>query len=546
MIEESAFIDLEVVRGRLQSVVDEAGVVLTRTAFSHIVREGKDFACAVLTIDGGTVVQSAQSIPVFLGTMTHTAKELLRRFPVAGWRDGDVIGTNDPWLGTGHLYDLTVLTPVFLGGNPVAFAGVVAHLPDVGGRGPAIDSTEVFEEGLRIPPVRLATAHGLDSVVAEFLAANVRLPDQVLGDVHAILNAAAVISTRLAKLCAEITVPRFHQTCLELERRTESYMRRAVMTIPDGVVFAALSSEGIAGNPFTIKLQLSKRGDAIALDFGGSTAQLPAAINSSYTYTRSYAVFALKCALAPAVPFNEGFLRPIRVDAPEGSVVNSRFPAAGAARNLVGHFVPTLVLNALAELAPDKSLAESGAPRPSCRVNGSRADGKMFTATLLVMAGLGAGANKDGASCLAFPTNTEAVPVEMLEASCPVRFEEKEFAAGSGGPGEFRGGLGQRMTIRSLAPHAQAFLSAQRLRYPPRGMRGGEDGMPAMVLVDGVPLATLSGPISLPTGAVLTIQSAGGGGFGDPRRRDPAKLEEEIRNGYVPVQQARACYGRNQ
>lgn len=535
--------ELEIMRGRLQSIVDEAGAVLMRTAFSPIIREANDFACAILTPDGRSVAQSSQSIPVFLGTMTHTAQQFLQLFPLETWQPGDVVATNDPWLGTGHLYDITVMRAIFVDDAIAGFAGVVAHLLDIGGRPFAVDSEDVFEEGLRLPPLKIVRAGGeLESIVRQIIEANVRMPDFVLGDIEAVLNAASVIARDVARICEETTVTAFEHTWRELEARSEEYMREAIKALPDGTGAAVVDGETVAGNPVRIRARVTVEGDRISVDYDGSSDQVPAAINSVFAYTKAYTVYALKCALAPSLPFNEGIVRPIEVEAPAATVVNSMFPAAGAVRNLVGHFIPTLVFNALAAISPEHAIAECGAPRPIVNISGVH-DGTPFVMTILVMGGFGARRGRDGLACVAFPTNTRTVPVEIVESAAPLLIDEKHLLAGSGGAGEFRGGLGQRITVRCLAERAHASIIAQRLRHPPQGVFGGAQGSRTRIELNGRELDDVSERIALSLNDVLTVESSGGGGFGTPGRRSNAAVESDVRNGYISEEAARAEYG---
>ncbi|HLJ60297.1 MAG TPA: hydantoinase B/oxoprolinase family protein [bacterium] len=538
-----AFIELEIDRGRLQAIVDEAGVVLMRTAFSTIVRESKDFTCAILTIDGGTVVQSAQSIPAFLGTITHTAREILTQYSLAEWKPGDIIGTNDPWLGTGHLFDLTLFAPVFVDGKIVALAGVVAHLPDVGGRGRDAAAAEIFEEGLRVPPIRFASNQGLDVALSRLIQANVRLPEQVMGDISALLNSLGKIAERLASLCAEITIERFHYTCRELAKRTEAYMRNAILTIPDGTYQSILAAERIGHLSFTVKLHVTIEGDRVLVDFAGSSPQVPAGVNVALSFTTAYTVYGLKCLLAPALPLNEGIFAPIQVIAPAGSIVNSRFPAAGSARSSVGHFIPTLLFDALAEVVPHDCIAECGAPRPLLNLRGTDTDRGAFSPLIIAAGGFGARSTKDGPSCLAFPTNTECAPIEMIEATAPVLFREKELITDSGGAGLFRGGLGQRVVVECLADHAEAFVRAQRLRRPAKGILGGRPGGLAAIIVNGKAVYSPLRKIRLRKGDTIAIHSPGGGGYGTPTSRARDLVTEDVQNGYVSSEKAVALYG---
>jgi N-methylhydantoinase B len=528
-----AFFELEIVRGRLQSIVDEAGAVLMRTAFSYVVREAKDFACAITSPEGHTIAQSAQSIPVFLGTMTHTARALLERFPLERWAPGDVIGTNDPWLGTGHLYDLTVMTPVFAEGDIVGFGIAVAHMPDIGGR-LSMDTQQIFEEGLRIPPMKLGTLDGLEPMLASILAANVRMPQEVLGDVAAVLNAASVLARDLGNICEEISVARYRAVCSEIESRSEAFMRRAIATVADGEYSASVSAEGVGGNGFTIELKVKVAGDAIEVDFAGSSPQINGGLNSPYAYSRAYVIFALKCLFAPGVSFNEGIIRPITVVAPEASVVNSRFPASGTGRNLVGQFVPTLIFKALDGALPDGTIAGCASPPIVVRVMWKDpTTGAVGVVPVAIYGGMGGRPGKDGPSTLAFPTNTRAVSVEMLEAVCPIMFEEKQFLTDSAGVGRDRGGLGQRVAIRSLSDTVESFVFAQVVGQSPEGVRGGAPSGTASVRVNDTLIEDVSKKLNLVAGDVLRIDSAGGGGFGPPDQRDPRRLADDIENGYV-------------
>src|SRR5690606_12409608 len=254
-------------------------------------------------------------------------------------RPGDVVGTNDPWLCTGHLFDLMLMSPVHVDGQLVGLAAVVAHLPDIGGRGFAVDSATVFEEGLRIPPLLLADAEGLKPDLKAILTANVRVPEQVLGDIGAMLNSLAVISGRLVALCGDIGTQAFHAVCADLEDRTERYMRQAIAGLPNGTYTSRVASDGVLGKGFSVELSATGSGDEVATDLTSASPDIGAAGSSCQAYTRAYVISALKCLLAPRLPFNEGILRPIRLEPPAGSVVDSRFPAAGAARNLVGHYI---------------------------------------------------------------------------------------------------------------------------------------------------------------------------------------------------------------
>ena len=536
-------LELEIARGRLQSVVDEAGAVIVRTAYSPIVREAKDFACALLTPGGRTIVQST-GVPVFMGTSTHTAQRLLELIPSEEWRPGVIFGTNDIWLGTGHLYDLTVVMPVFVGDVLVGLTSVVVHLPDIGGRGWGRQARQVFEEGMQIPAMKLGTADGYEPLLMRLIKANVRLPEQVEGDMDAALNATLTMGGQLKKFCEEISPATFQTVWSSLEARTEAYVRSKVSALPDGSYVSSFDSDDVDGISFHLQLEIKIDGDEITADFSGSSPQVAAGINSSLAYARAYLIFGLKCLLAPDLPLNEGVFRPIRIVAPEASVVNSRFPAAGTARNLVGMHIPPLVFRALSGVMPRVVIGESGSPHPILSITGTDpATGALFAATLEATGGFGARAEADGGSAVQFPANTQITAVEMIEASSPLVFECRELIPDSGGPGRYRGGLGQKVSFRTLADSVSASIHVERLQNPPKGMFSGGAGSCTRVLVGDHELLDPSKTITLTRGEFLTVESSGGGGYGNPRERDAEAVLQDVVNGYVTEDAAKRLYG---
>jgi N-methylhydantoinase B len=544
--DQSAFYVLEVLRGRLQSIVDEAGTALLRTAFSNGVREAHDFACAVMTSDGHTVVQSQQSIPAFIGTMTHTWRAMKQHYPAfENLKSGDVLATNDPWWGTGQLNDITIIEPIFDDEALIGFAGVVAHHTDVGGRGHVGAGTQVFEEGFRLPVLKLATATGIDSTVVEIISANVRLPNELLGDLSAMLNASAVMNRQLAILTREVGGEQMRRLCDELEMRSERYMRRVITALPDGQYQASMESRRDMTAPFSIQLTLTVAGDQILMDFAGSSDQVDEGINSCYSYSYAYAMYGCKCLLAPDLPFNDGLLRPVTFQAPEGSVVHCRFPAASSGRSTVGHHLPGLIFQALVDAMPAASIAQCGAPPPALSLRGSDARrNAMFAASLYGGGGFGARARKDGPSALTFPTNVQTVSIEMMETYNPILFVEKELVCDSGGAGQFRGGLGQRIAFKLLANRAEVYVRAQWLSRSPKGVKGGRPGGQAAVELNGKKLSKLTRALSLQMDDVVAWQSPGGGGYGSPTLRDRSAIEADVRGGYVSLTAADRIYAR--
>jgi N-methylhydantoinase B len=545
---DAAFYELEIVRGRLQATVDEAGAALLRTAFSNVVREAHDFACAILTPEGHTVVQSQQSIPVFIGTMGSTWRAMKSLYTgFANLRPGDVLATNDPWIGTGQLNDITMMAPVFIGDRVIGFAGVVAHHTDIGGRGHIIGgSAQVFEEGLRLPVLKLGSASGLDPTIADIIAWNVRLPNEALGDLNAMLNGAAVISKRLASLASELGSDRLLEMCRELESRAEAFMRQAVSQVPDGTYRSRMNSVGGPNAPFSIDLQIEVMADAMVLDLDG-TPEVSEGINSTYPYTYAYAMYGCKCLLAPELPFNDGLFRPMTLRAREGTVVNCRFPAPTSGRSTIGHHLPMLIFNALTEAMPEATIAECGNPQPILSLRGTHPDtGAMFATSLSAFGGYGARAHKDGIAAFSFPTNVTAVSAEVMEMYSPLMFIERELICDSGGPGTNRGGLGQRIAVRLLADQADAYARAQWVTRGPRGVRRGSAGGRTSVRVNGKKVPRLARSITLRRDDIATVESAGGGGYGPARRRSRAAVLDDVRLGYVSPAQARGVYGLNE
>lgn len=533
--------DLEILWNRLIAIVDEAAATLVRTSFSTVVRESYDFSCVLTDRRGNSLAQASASIPSFIGTLPRTVRHFLARFPVDTMRPGDVFITNDPWLGTGHLPDVNVAKPIFRGDELVAFAASVAHSPDIGGRIRAPDAREVFEEGLRIPEMKLHDAGAPNAALLELLRANVRVPDQVIGDLEAQLAALAVAERGLLALMDEHGLPYIDELAATIHARSEQTMRQAIAALPDGDYRDELQTDELAV-PVTLAMTLTVAGDAIAIDFTGSSAQVDRAINVVPSYRDAYTGYPLKCVLAPRVPNNEGIWRPITITAPDGSVLNPRFPAACGSRVLVGHYLTTLVLGALARAIPDRVIAATGSPVWCVNLAGTSRRATRFAAMFFFNGGLGAAAHRDGPASLSFPSNVSNTPVEIMETVAPVRVLEKRLLPDSGGAGRFRGGLGQRVSFQSVAPDPMtvSFL-AERTRFPATGLFGGRAGAVGGVRIAGRAVDPKATHV-VPPGAVIELTMPGGGGFGDPRERDREAVRVDVAAGYV-TSAARGAYG---
>ncbi|HEY4252324.1 MAG TPA: hydantoinase B/oxoprolinase family protein, partial [Roseomonas sp.] len=436
---------------------------------------------------------------------------------------GDILATNDIWMGTGHLPDITVAKPIFLGGRLVGFAGSAAHAPDIGGRIRTAESREVFEEGLQIPPMKVVRAGVLDDTFARFLRKNTRVPDQVMGDLFAQFTALDLMERRLLALMAEHGLDSIEALADEIQGRSERATRAAIRQVPDGVYRAEVLTDGLA-EPIRLVVALRKDGDAIHADYTGSDAQVPRGINVCLSYTFAYTAFALKAALCPEVPNNEGAFRPITVDAPRGCILNSTPPAAGANRALTGHFLPPLILSALAQAIPDKVIAGVGSPLWSLNYAGTRDDGSPVADHFFMNGGYGASAGRDGPNVLSWPSNVSAAPIEMIEQNSGFRVHHRRLRAGSGGRGAHRGGTGQEWLFENRSPRPVAITFMAERTKPEAaapGLAGGEAGVPGAVLIDGEHVDPKRQHILAP-GSRVALRTPGGGGFGPPAARDGA------------------------
>jgi N-methylhydantoinase B len=533
---------LEIAWGRLQSIIDEAEATLIRTAFSPLIREGFDFGVVLLDGAGGSVTQSQRSMPSFVGTLPRTLKAALERFPSSSWQDGDVFFTNDPWLGTGHLPDITMVRPVFHGGRLVAYVGCIAHWADIGGAIWSADSSEVFEEGLQLPLGRLQSAGTLNEEIVAVVLANVRLPEQVLGDLHAQLATLEIGVRRLLDLFDDMGIDEPTPLFTEIQQRSEAAMRAAIAALPDGEYVHELEIDGVE-DPLVLRATVVVEGDAIHVDWSGTSPQTSWAINETFNHAYAMTVYPIKCALCPDVPNNEGSYRPITMTAPEGCLVNARYPAAVASRQTIGHCVSAVVFGALAEVVPERVLADSGSPCPRIVFTGFLPTGDKWGTALTLSGGMGAQDTQDGLSAAPWPSNAGTTSVEIVEAAAPVVFRRRALIPDSGGAGRFRGGLGVATEIE-LASEAPCVVSimTDRIDHPPLGRYGGHPGAPNRLAKSSGGYVHPKSRTALEPGEVVTLETAGGGGFGSPAKRDAALLARDVEFGYVTTGAAARLY----
>jgi N-methylhydantoinase B len=539
-------VGLEIIWRRLTAIADEAATTLVRTSFSPIVRESNDYSCVVFDAAGQAIAENTLGIPSFNAVISRTLAHMLRWRSVAAWRPGDVAVTNDPWLASGHLPDITVLAPVFREHRLLAWVGSIAHMADIGGTLWSADAHDVFEEGIRIPPMLLFDGGRLNDALMDIVRANVRLPEQVAGDLIAQVAAGETAARRLRELVEETGLADLDELSRIVRDRAEAAMRQAIAAVPDGVYRGTLDTDGTSDEPVHLEAAVTVCGDEIDVDYAGTSAEVHSGLNTVFNYTEAYTCYPLKCALDPLTPRNEGSYRPIRVHAPEGSILRPRPPAPVNARQLVGHCLSALIYGALAPVLPDRVIAESGST-PTLRVvlSGVWADGRRFTSILFLNGGMGARPSSDGLACTCFPSNVVCGSMEIIEATAPLRVWRKEFVRDSGGPGRFRGGLGQDMELELLSPEpATLSLFVDRRRHPPRGILGGLPGSPSRVRrngrEDGFPV---KGKSRLEPGDWISIRYPGGGGYGDPRQRDRAAVRADLAAGVISEEAARTVYG---
>jgi N-methylhydantoinase B len=543
-------IRLEVWWSRLAAIADEAATALLRTAFSTIIRESNDYTVVLMNPAGQTIAECRAGIPAFAMLIGVLTGHLLERFPPDTWREGDVVITNDPWLGTGHLPDIAMVTPIFRRGVLAGFAGTAAHVPDIGGT-PGMGATDLMAEGLLIPPLHLYRGGERNEGVVALLRANVRLPGQVWGDLEAQLAAHDVCRRRAAEFFDDTGEDGFAAVSDAIHSAADQAMRRAVAAIPDGVYRSALDADGVPGRPTHIECSVTVRGDQIEIDYAGSSPQVPFPTNCTLNYTTAYSLYPLKILLDQATRGNHGCYRAITVTAPEGSILNPRFPAPVLARHLTGHLLSCAIYQALAEVLPDRVIADSGgAPALRVQFAGRTAPGAVapageaFSLILFASAGMGACAHHDGLSTTAFPTNSGSGSIEALEASAPLIFRKKEFRADSGGAGTWRGGLGQDIAVHNptQAPVRVALLG-DRSEHPALGVHGGLPGDTARAVCDSGASPSLKSMSALEPGDTITISFPGGGGYGPPALRDPAAIAADLKEGFVTCPAAVRDYG---
>ncbi|GBL38282.1 uncharacterized protein MJ0963 [Anaerolineaceae bacterium] len=536
-------ITLEVLWNRILAVVNEQQVALIRTAFSTVVRDSQDLACGVFDQRARMVAQSMTGTPGHINAMATGMKHFMKAFPPETLSAGDVLITNDPWQTAGQINDFTVVTPIFKLGRPIAYFATCCHAPDIGGRVFSAEAKEVYEEGLRIPIMKLFVAGVPNDVLINIIRSNVRTPDETIGDLYAQMSSNAVGGRSLLRLLEEFSLNDIEALSDAIIDRSERAMRLAIRSLTNGTYTHETWTDGF-DDPILIKVTVTIRDEDIDIDFGGSSPQSRWGINVVLNYTHAYASFAMKAAICPDVPHNDGAFAPVHVSAPHGCILNCIDPAPVASRNIIGHFLPCVIFSALAPVLPGRLIANGADPLWMSVWRGKRLTGEPYIFTVFQCGGSGARSTKDGLNATGFPSGVAGVPAEVIESLTPIVLHRRELRTDSGGPGMQRGGLGQWTEFGSRsAADWQVSPLIDRTKFPASGTAGGGFGAAGeFILTDGRQAQPKSIVLLEPTTRVQ-LNLPGGGGYGSPHERPVEIVLADVVNGYVSLEAAVRHYG---
>lgn len=512
-------IQLEILWSNTISIVSEQARALQRVAFSPIVREAGDLANALFDRRARMIAQAVTGTPGHINSLAAAARNLLREIPAESLEPGDVMITNDPWMSAGHFFDITVLTPIFRRGRLIGYCGSTIHHTDIGGYGVGSGARDIHEEGLWIPVLKLYEAGQPNETLHAMLRRNVRTPDALFGDLGAQIASGNVAAERLNAMCDRYGLDDIEELSDQIIGRSEAATRAAISRLPSGTYDGESVFDVPSGEMVTLRtaVTIDAEGSEILIDFAGSSGPSQLGINVVMAYTHAYATFAVRSTLNPELPNNFGSLAPIKVSAPESCIVNAKYPSPVNARHVVGMYVPFPILKALAQVAPDRVVAEGAGAVWTIQIQGQDREGRAFTSSMFnYSGGMGARATKDGLSAICYPTGVAAVPTEVLEASMPIVFDRKELELGTGGAGLRRGGDGQRIEfrMRSGRPWLLNALPS-RVRSEAAGLLGAGPGKRGTFLVNGEPVYQAR-KIEMQADDVITMITPGGGGYGAP------------------------------
>jgi len=538
---------LQVMWNRLLAVVEEQGQALIRAAFSPIVRECGDISAGIFDIQGRMLAQAVTGTPGHINTMAEAVITLLGRFPVRDMKPGDVYMTNDPWIASGHLNDFLLLMPVFHQGAVIGFTSCTSHLVDLGGLGMGPTGADIYDEGLLIPPCKLVDRGELNALLLDIVKANSREPIANEGDIYALIACCEAGAARLSGMMEEFAIETLDVLATYIIETSQSGTLAAIAELPRGTWHHVLTVDGYDA-PIELHAALTIAQDHLLLDFVGTAACVGKGINLPLNYATAYSVFALRCIIGAYIPNNAGSLAPFRVTGPKGCILNAQAPAPVAMRHTLGQMTPDLVYGCLSQALPDLVPAEGAScmydlPLRHVPEAVDRGD-QPFAIELVFNGGTGARPGLDGLSATAFPSGVWGSQVEMTEAVAPVLIHQRELRVDSGGAGQHRGGLGQRIVVSSSVDQDfMLFLSVERIANPAEGRFGGLPGAAGRIRLgeDGPDLPG-KGEVRVKAGQKLIFETPGGGGFGPPRARDPAAVQRDLAEGFVSLQAAKDVY----
>lgn len=540
-------IHMQVMWNRLVSVVEEQAQTLIRTAFSTSVREAGDLSAGIFDLEGRMLAQAVTGTPGHVNAMAESVAHFINDIGRDNIFEGDVYITNDPWKGTGHLHDITIVTPSFHHGKHVGYFASTAHVVDVGGRGFGPDAREVYEEGLFIPIMKFFERGEVNKTLIQFVRNNVRENDKVVGDLYALAACNETGHRRLVDMLTEFNLADLDMIGGFILKHSREATLERLRNLPHGSWTYSLDLDGY-DEPVHLAAKLTIGPEGVLVDFDGTSGMSKFGINVPLVYAKAYACYGIKCVVAPEIPNNAASLAPFEVAAPEGCILNAKRPAPVAVRHVLGHFVPDLVLGALHQALPGKVPAEGASAlwnlHMSVRPVADQIGGKGAEILMFNSGGSGARPALDGLNATAFPSGVHTMPIEAAENVGPVIVWRKELREGSGGAGELRGGLGQTIEISAAEGYTFRFSAMfDRLEHPARGRDGGQDGAAGSVSLDDGTKLRGKGLQFVPEGRKLVLQLPGGGGFGDPQRRPAARVENDRRHGYITDEQY-AAYGK--